>query len=88
MSLPNILTVSRLLAAIIIMLAMALPIPFSSTVAFVVFAVSYTHLLWAAWGEWRERWRARREEIAASRRSAEEEAERQAKKLELSLIHI
>ena len=40
MSLPNILTVSRLLAAIIIMLAMALPIPFSSTVAFVVFVVA------------------------------------------------
>ena len=40
MSLPNILSVSRLLAAIIIMLAMALPIPFSSTVAFVVFVVA------------------------------------------------
>ena len=49
-----------------------------------LFFVAQTHPaeLWAAWGEWRERWRARREEIAASRRSAEEEAERQAKKLE------
>lgn len=49
-----------------------------------LFFVAQTHPaeLWAAWAEWRERWRARREEIAASRRSAEEEAERQAKKLE------
>lgn len=37
MNLPNTLTVSRLLAAAAVMLAMALPIPFSNTVAFVIF---------------------------------------------------
>ena len=40
MNLPNTLTVSRLFAAVIVMLAMALPIPFSSTLAFVVFVVA------------------------------------------------
>jgi CDP-diacylglycerol---glycerol-3-phosphate 3-phosphatidyltransferase len=40
MNLPNTLTVSRLFAAVVVMLAMALPIPFSSTMAFVVFAVA------------------------------------------------
>ena len=40
MNLPNTLTVSRLVAAVVVMLAMALPIPFSSTVAFVVFVVA------------------------------------------------
>ena len=51
-----------------------------------LFFVAQTHPaeLWAAWAEWRERWRARREEIAASRRSAEEEAERQAKSWSVS----
>jgi CDP-diacylglycerol---glycerol-3-phosphate 3-phosphatidyltransferase len=37
MNLPNTLTVSRLVAALVVMLAMALPIPFSSTLALVVF---------------------------------------------------
>ena len=40
MNLPNTLTVSRLFAAVIVMLAMALPIPFSTTLAFVVFVVA------------------------------------------------
>lgn len=40
MSLPNILTVSRLVAAIAIMLVMALPFPFSTTVAFALFVVA------------------------------------------------
>ena len=40
MNLPNTLTVSRLFAAVVVMLAMALPIPFSSTLAFVVFVVA------------------------------------------------
>ena len=40
MNLPNTLTTSRLLAAFVIMLAMALPIPFSSTVAFVIFVAA------------------------------------------------
>ena len=40
MNLPNTLTVSRLFAAAVVMLAMALPIPFSSTLAFVVFVVA------------------------------------------------
>ncbi len=40
MNLPNTLTVSRLFAAAVVMLAMALPIPFSSTVALVVFVVA------------------------------------------------
>ena len=40
MNLPNTLTVSRLVAAVVVMLAMALPIPFSSTLAFVVFVVA------------------------------------------------
>lgn len=40
MNLPNTLTVSRLFAAVIVMLAMALPIPFSATLAFVVFVVA------------------------------------------------
>ena len=40
MNLPNTLTVSRLIAAVVVMLAMALPIPFSSTLAFVVFVVA------------------------------------------------
>jgi CDP-diacylglycerol---glycerol-3-phosphate 3-phosphatidyltransferase len=40
MNLPNTLTVSRLIAAAVVMLAMALPIPFSATVAFVVFVVA------------------------------------------------
>ncbi len=40
MNLPNTLTVSRLIAAVVVMLAMALPIPFSSTVAFLVFVVA------------------------------------------------
>jgi CDP-diacylglycerol---glycerol-3-phosphate 3-phosphatidyltransferase len=40
MNLPNILTVSRLFAAVVIMLAMALPIPFSATVALVVFVAA------------------------------------------------
>ena len=40
MNLPNMLTVSRLVAALVVMLAMALPIPFSSTLAFVVFVAA------------------------------------------------
>ena len=40
MNLPNTLTVSRLIAAAVVMLAMALPIPFSTTLAFVVFVVA------------------------------------------------
>ena len=40
MNLPNTLTTSRLVAALVVMLAMALPIPFSSTVAFVVFVAA------------------------------------------------
>ena len=40
MNLPNTLTVSRLLAAVVVMLAMALPIPFSSTLALVVFVAA------------------------------------------------
>lgn len=40
MNLPNTLTVSRLFAAVVVMLAMALPIPFSTTVAFAVFVVA------------------------------------------------
>ena len=40
MNLPNTLTVSRLFAAVVVMLAMALPIPFSSTLAFVVFVAA------------------------------------------------
>ena len=40
MNLPNTLTVSRLIAALVVMLAMALPIPFSTTLAFVVFVVA------------------------------------------------
>ena len=40
MNLPNTLTVSRLIAAVVVMLAMALPIPFSTTLAFVVFVVA------------------------------------------------
>lgn len=40
MNLPNTLTVSRLLAAAVVMLAMALPIPFSTTLAFVVFVMA------------------------------------------------
>ncbi len=40
MNLPNTLTVSRLFSAGVVMLAMALPIPFSSTLAFVVFVVA------------------------------------------------
>lgn len=40
MNLPNTLTVSRLFAAVVVMLAMALPIPFSTTLAFVVFVVA------------------------------------------------
>lgn len=40
MNLPNTLTVSRLIAAVVVMLAMALPIPFSSTLAFVVFVAA------------------------------------------------
>lgn len=40
MNLPNTLTVSRLLAAVVVMLLMALPIPFSSTLAFGVFVVA------------------------------------------------
>ena len=37
---PNTLTVSRLVAAGIVMLAMAIPLPFSSTFAFAVFVVA------------------------------------------------
>ena len=40
MNLPNTLTVSRLFAAVVVMLAMALPIPFSTTLALVVFVVA------------------------------------------------
>jgi CDP-diacylglycerol---glycerol-3-phosphate 3-phosphatidyltransferase len=40
MNLPNTLTVSRLFAAVVVMLAMALPIPFSSTVALAVFVAA------------------------------------------------
>ena len=40
MNLPNTLTVSRLIAAVVVMLAMALPIPFSTTLAFVVFVAA------------------------------------------------
>ena len=40
MNVPYILTVSRLIAAGVVMLAMALPIPFSSTLAFVVFVAA------------------------------------------------
>ena len=40
MNLPNMLTVSRLAAALVVMLALALPIPFSSTLAFVVFVAA------------------------------------------------
>ena len=40
MNLPNTLTVSRLIAAVVVMLAMALPIPFSTTLAFAVFVVA------------------------------------------------
>ncbi len=40
MNLPNILTVSRLVAAIVLMLVMALPFPFVSTVAFVIFVAA------------------------------------------------
>lgn len=40
MNLPNTLTVSRLVAALVVMLAMALPIPFSTTLAFVVFVAA------------------------------------------------
>ena len=40
MNLPNTLTVSRLFAAVIVMLAMALPIPFSTSLAFAVFVAA------------------------------------------------
>ena len=40
MNLPNTLTVGRLLAAVVVMLAMALPIPFSSTLALIVFVAA------------------------------------------------
>ena len=40
MNLPNTLTTSRLVAALVVMLAMALPIPFSTTLAFVVFVAA------------------------------------------------
>mgnify|MGYP003588164536 CR=1 FL=1 len=40
MNLPNTLTVGRLVAAVVVMLAMALPIPFSTTLAFLVFVVA------------------------------------------------
>lgn len=40
MNLPNTLTVGRLFAAVVVMLAMALPIPFSTTLAFAVFVVA------------------------------------------------
>lgn len=40
MNLPNTLTTSRLVAALVVMLAMALPIPFSSTLAFAVFVAA------------------------------------------------
>lgn len=40
MNLPNTLTVSRLVAAVVLMLIMAVPIPFSSTLAFAVFVMA------------------------------------------------
>ena len=40
MNLPNTVTTSRLVAALVVMLAMALPIPFSTTLAFVVFVAA------------------------------------------------
>lgn len=40
MNLPNTLTVSRLFASAVVMLAMALPMPFSSTIAFLVFVAA------------------------------------------------
>jgi len=40
MNLPNSLTLSRLVAAIVLMLVMALPFPFASTVAFVLFVAA------------------------------------------------
>ncbi len=40
MNLPNMLTVSRLVAAVVLMLLMALPIPFSTTLAFLVFVAA------------------------------------------------
>ena len=40
MNLPNTLTTSRLVAALVVMLSMALPIPFSTTLAFVVFVAA------------------------------------------------
>jgi len=40
MNLPNTLTVSRLTAAMVLMLAMALPVPFSSTFALLLFAAA------------------------------------------------
>ena len=40
MNLPNTLTVSRLVAAVVVMLAMALPIPFSTSLAFLVFVAA------------------------------------------------
>jgi CDP-diacylglycerol--glycerol-3-phosphate 3-phosphatidyltransferase len=40
MKLPNTLTVSRLFAAVVVMLAMAVPIRFSATLAFMVFAIA------------------------------------------------
>ena len=40
MNVPNTLTTSRLVAALVVMLAMALPIPFSTTLAFVVFVAA------------------------------------------------
>ena len=46
MNLPNTLTVSRLIAALVVMLAMALPIPFSTTLAFVVFVVASNTDYW------------------------------------------
>lgn len=40
MNVPNTLTVSRLFAALLVMLAMALPIPFSTSFAFVLFVAA------------------------------------------------
>lgn len=40
MNIPNTLTVSRLFAAVFVMLAMALPIPFSTSFAFVLFLLA------------------------------------------------
>ena len=40
MNLPNTLTVSRLVAAVVVMLAMALPIPYSTSLAFLVFVAA------------------------------------------------